>query len=198
MIHHSSREQPTIAQSSGEAEYYAIGSGSADALYAKAVLGEMGMVVQPVVLSDSSAGRGFAKRQGFSARTRHVNVKYLFVQQLVKQKRVTLETVGTADNYADIGTKYLLPSRFSFLRLRLGRGWVLEEVANPEIKHISAIERVESEERGNDTKDADETDDVRRRPEHCGLSKEFMMLVLVFSIFYGYWRMTFGGGPNSL
>ena len=61
-----------FAQSSGESEYCAIGSGAADALYAKAVMTEIGLEVQAVVLSDSSSGRGFAKRQGFSARTRHV------------------------------------------------------------------------------------------------------------------------------
>ena len=114
-VHRSSREQATIAQSSGESEYYAIGSGAADALYAKNVLAEMGMTVQPVVHSDSSAGRGFAQRQGFSARTRHVNVKFLFIQKLMKQKFIKLTVVKTADNIADIGTKYLLPARFCFL-----------------------------------------------------------------------------------
>ena len=72
-----------FAQSSGESEYGAIGSGAADALYAKAVMTEIGLEVQAVVLSDSSSGRGFAKRQGFSARTRHVKCVCMCVRVCV-------------------------------------------------------------------------------------------------------------------
>ena len=36
---------------------------------------------------------------------KHVEVRYLFVQGLLRSNRMTLDKVGTYDNTSDIGTK---------------------------------------------------------------------------------------------
>ena len=74
------------AQSSGESEFYALGAGCADGMYVRAILSDLGMRAKINLRCDAKAARALAQRQGLSKRTRHVKVKYLYVQDLVKAK----------------------------------------------------------------------------------------------------------------
>ena len=62
-----------------------------------------------------------AQRQGLSKRTRHVKVKYLYVQDLVKAKEVEVSRVSTETNLADVGTKHLPSQRLEFLKSLMGK-----------------------------------------------------------------------------
>lgn len=46
-------------------------------------------------------------RQGLSARTKHFDVKHLYIQELVKTKKPYIGTIGTKENVADLGAKYV-------------------------------------------------------------------------------------------
>ena len=78
----NSQLQDTHAQSSGEREFYALGAGCADEMYARAILSDLGMRAKINLRCDAKAARALAQRQGLSKRTRHVKVKYLYVQDL--------------------------------------------------------------------------------------------------------------------
>ena len=99
--------QDTHAQSSGESEFYVLGAGCADGLYVKVILDDLGMQAKINLRCDAKAARALAERQGLSKCTRHVKVKYLYVQDLVKAREVEVSRVATETNLADMGTKHL-------------------------------------------------------------------------------------------
>ena len=51
----------------------------------KAILNDLGMRAKINLRCDAKAARALAQRQGLSKRTRHVKVKFLFVQDLAAQ-----------------------------------------------------------------------------------------------------------------
>ena len=113
--------QDTHAQSSGESEFHALGAGCIDGLYVEAFLNDHGMRAKISLRCNAKAPRALAQRQGLSKRTRHVNVKYLYVQDLVKATEVEVSRVATETNLADIGTKHLPSYRLEFLKSLTGK-----------------------------------------------------------------------------
>ena len=99
-----SRSQKSRALSSGEAEYYAMVGGAAEALGFQALAADLGWKMGVRVWTDSKAGKGMASRRGLG-KTRHVEVKYLWLQQAVKKKRLTLWKIWGKANPADHLTK---------------------------------------------------------------------------------------------
>ena len=112
-----SRTQSVIAQSSGEAELYAIASGAAEGLLAQTILTELGLgvTVRVRIKSDSTAGIAIASRLGLG-KLKHVDIKYMHVQQLVHASRVRLGKVPGANNCADLGTKFFEHARLYELK----------------------------------------------------------------------------------
>ena len=104
-----SRTQQTIALSSGEAELYAIGAGAADSLFIRSLILEACVIpkVHLFIQTDSTAGKSMASRYGTSRKTRHVQLRYLFVQELVTSGMITIRKVLGTLNNADILTKYV-------------------------------------------------------------------------------------------
>ena len=90
--------------SKGEAEPYAIGSGTCEGLHVKMILGELGEHVKLEVFSDSTAGISAQSRLGMG-KMKHVQLRNLFVQDKVRAGDMRLLKVRTDDNVSDIGTK---------------------------------------------------------------------------------------------
>ena len=103
-VKHSSNVQSTISLSSGESEFYAIVRAGSIGLSLQAMLEDWGLKVGLRIRSDSSAARGTTQRQGLG-QARHVQTRYLWVQEKVAARALELERVGTAKNYSDICTK---------------------------------------------------------------------------------------------
>ena len=101
-----STTQKTRATSSAEAEFYAIIEGASRGLGFKSLATDLGSVLKLVIFSDASAGRSLAFRNGLG-KVRHIETKYLWVQDLVKEGRVQLLKVKGTENPADLGTKHL-------------------------------------------------------------------------------------------
>ena len=57
--------------------------------------------------TDSTAGKSMASRFGTSKRTRHVQLRYLFVQHLVLHNLVTIRKIDGTSNTSDVFTKYV-------------------------------------------------------------------------------------------
>ena len=102
MLSHS-RTQATVALSSGEAELYEIGSGTADALLVRSLVEEANLCVS----TGSNVGKSIASRFGASRKTKHVELRYLYVQELVASGMVRIKKVLGNLNPADILTKYI-------------------------------------------------------------------------------------------
>ena len=99
-----SSTQAVVATSSGEAEYYALVRGSAEAIGLQSILGELGWDLKVEVRVDSSAAKAISSRVGLG-KTRHVEVKFLWVQDAVRAKRIKIMKVLGTLNPADILTK---------------------------------------------------------------------------------------------
>ena len=99
-----SRRQTVVATSSAEAENYSLAAGLQEALAARPILQELGETVEIVVKCDSSAARAMANRVVLG-RTKHVDVKYLWVQQVIQHRLARVAPVSSNENLSDIGTK---------------------------------------------------------------------------------------------
>ena len=113
-----------ICLSSGEAEFNGGVSACSEGLFYHQILGFLGLPTKMRVFMDSSAARGVFQRQG-TGRIRHLEVKSLWVQQALKQKKFSLHAVGTNDNTADVGTKALPVAKLEKFRSEMN---VISEV----------------------------------------------------------------------
>ena len=108
-IHFGSRTQDVPATSSGEAELYAMGTGSNEALHLRSFLLESKITksVKIKIHTDSSAGKSIACRMGLQKRTRHVQLRFLFIQHLVSNNMISIHKIPGDDNQSDVFTKYV-------------------------------------------------------------------------------------------
>ena len=76
----------TLAVCSGEAELYAIGGGVAEFLFVRSLVTESRLFQKDniCVFTDSTAGKSMAGRFGTSRKTKRVELRYLYVQELVQ------------------------------------------------------------------------------------------------------------------
>ena len=94
------------ALSSGEAELYGIVDGSARGIFTKHMYEEMGRNINIDVETDSTAAIGMCSRTGVG-KTRHIQVRWLWIHDAIRDKVVRLRKVSGTENVADMGTKYL-------------------------------------------------------------------------------------------
>ena len=99
-----SSTQTTIAQSSGEAEYYALVRAAAEGLGMQSVMHDLGWEMHVRLWVDSSAAKSIASRIGLGT-VRHLEVKFLWLQAIVRDKRLEVRKVHGTQNPADILTK---------------------------------------------------------------------------------------------
>ena len=101
-----SNRQATPAMSSAEAEYYAMVKASAEALGIQALAADLGWAVRIRLCVDSSAAKAMASRSGVE-RVRHMEVRFLRLQDVVMRKRLELKKICGKKNPADVLTKPL-------------------------------------------------------------------------------------------
>ena len=99
----------TIALSSAEAELYAINTGATEALHISNLLKEaLNMKkINIRIHTDSSSRKSMATRIGSSKKAKHIELKHLFIQQLVAHDLVRTVKINTVNSPADIFTKYV-------------------------------------------------------------------------------------------
>ena len=101
-----SRTQSNIALSSGEAEFYALVSGSSEALGVVAMTEDFGDKLDAFMYADASAAIGVAGREGLG-RIRHLDTQSLWLQQALRKKRLGLGKVLGTENPSDLMTKHV-------------------------------------------------------------------------------------------
>ena len=103
-VKHTSNLQGATGLNVSEYEYYALTHGAAHGLGLKAYMADLGFEMSLQIFSDSSAAKAFASRRGLG-RQRHVQTRYLWLQERVAASHLTAQKVGTTHNPADILTK---------------------------------------------------------------------------------------------
>ena len=94
------------ALSSREADLYGIVDGSARGTFTKHMFEEMGRTINIDVETDSTAAIGMCSRTGVG-KTRHIQVRWLWIQDAIRDKVVRLRKVRGTNNETDMGTKDL-------------------------------------------------------------------------------------------
>ena len=114
-----SKTQPTLAQSSCEAEILAANAGAVEGIYLCNLLEEIGIDTVPELNTDSSSCLATICRRG-PGRMRHLRVKQLWLQEELRNGTIIAAKIGTLDNLADLFTKHLSGKEFRRQSLRLG------------------------------------------------------------------------------
>ena len=87
-----------------QAENDAIVTGAAEALAVQALAEEMGWKMSLKEHTDSSAAKAVASRRGL-VKLRHIELKYLWVQEMVQDQRIVIKKINGLENPADCLTK---------------------------------------------------------------------------------------------
>ena len=99
-----SSTQGSIAMSSGEAEYYSMVKAASEALGAQALAADLGWTWKIRLWVDSSAAKSMASRMGLG-RVRHLEVRFLWLQEVVRIGRLMIRKIAGERNPADVLTK---------------------------------------------------------------------------------------------
>lgn len=98
--------QQVVALSPTEAEYIAITEGIKEVLWLHGLIVELEVQDTTLrLLCDSQSAVHLTKNHVIHERTKHVDVKFYFVKEVVARGEVAVEKVRTDDNAADMLTK---------------------------------------------------------------------------------------------
>lgn len=103
-----SRLQKCIALSTTEAEFIAMTEASKELLWMKKFLGELGFVQKIYVLfCDKQSAIHLSKNSTFHSRSKHIDIKYHWIRDVLDAKLLEVQKVHTNENGADMMTKAL-------------------------------------------------------------------------------------------
>ncbi|KAK8936281.1 hypothetical protein KSP39_PZI013961 [Platanthera zijinensis] len=122
LISWSSRKQKIVALSSAEAEYVAACSAASEAVWLQKLLQDLCVRKEkevPVLWCDNIAAIGITKNPVFHNRTKHIDLKFHFLKDLVASNKIEMKYCPTTKQIADILTKPLPVGAFSSIRSKL-------------------------------------------------------------------------------
>ena len=117
-----SKDQDIIALSSAEAELHAASYGTMQTKGTQSVGRDLEWEMAINLHIDASAALGVMKRQGLG-KLRHIQVRDLWLQQELKEKRLIAHKIDTKLNPADLGTKALSAEEMARHISTLGMRW---------------------------------------------------------------------------
>ena len=107
--------QSIIALSTTEAEYMAIVEAAKEALWLTGLVKELGIEQGGVKLHcDSQSAIYLAKNQVYHARTKHIDVRFHKIRELVGSGQILLEKIHTSEHAADLFTKPVTTDKFKY------------------------------------------------------------------------------------
>ncbi|KAK2977314.1 hypothetical protein RJ640_014213 [Escallonia rubra] len=121
LVSWSSKKQNSVALSTTEAEYMAVGACCAQILWMKQTLLDFGLKYDHIpILCDNTSAIDLTKNPIQHSRTKHIEIKHHFIRDHVQKGDIVLDFVDTNHQLADIFTKPLDSKRFTALRRELG------------------------------------------------------------------------------
>ena len=105
--------QSIVALSTTEAEYMTIVEAAKEALWLTGLVNELGVQQGEVQLHcDSQSATYLAKNQIYHARTKHIDVRFHKIRELIAYGEILLQKIGTAENATDMLTKSVTTNKF--------------------------------------------------------------------------------------
>ena len=107
-----------IALCTAEAELMGLNTAAAESIFVRNILEDMGFVDVPIhIYGDSSAALGAINREG-AGKMKHIHVRQLWLQQMLREKRLKVFKISTEENVADLMTKHLSAKRKLLFTMR--------------------------------------------------------------------------------
>ena len=107
--------QSTVALSSTVAEYMTILEAIKEAIWLKTFLGEIASLDDPImVFCDNQSVVHLTNDRMFHERTRHIDIRYHFVRDVISKGNVLVKKISTEANPVNMLTKPLLIAKFKF------------------------------------------------------------------------------------
>lgn len=118
----SSKKQPIVNLSTTEAEFIAAASCACQAIWMRRILQDMGYAHKggTNIMCDNSSTIKLATNPVLHSRTKHIDVRFHFLRDLVNDGTIRMMFCGTHDQVADVLTKPLKLEDFERLREQLG------------------------------------------------------------------------------
>ena len=105
--------QSTVALSTTEAEYMAVTEAFKEAIWLHGLVEDLGIVQKQVeVFCDSQSAICLAKNQVYHGHTKHIDVRFHFIREIIDEGNILLQKIRTADNPADMLTKVVTGIKF--------------------------------------------------------------------------------------
>ena len=121
VVSHVSKIEHVVSLSTSEAEYIAAEDGVKEVLFVRAVLSFIELETSGVsvkVLEDNQGAKALIENPLSSARSKHIDVRFHFICDLLRTRKITVEYVASAEQHADILTKALSRDNFQYHRKR--------------------------------------------------------------------------------
>ena len=121
LVSWSSKKQQVIARSSTEAEYRCLALATAEVIWIESLSKELSIPLSrsPILWCDNLGAGSLASNPVFHARTKHLEIDLHFVRDRVLAKQLEVRYVESSYQIADIFTKPLPATSFSFLCTKL-------------------------------------------------------------------------------
>jgi ribonuclease HI len=105
--------QATVAMSTTEAEYMAVAEATKEALWLKGIYSELCGIKSCITIHcDSQSAIYLTKDQMITERSKHIDVRYHFVRDVIEKGLVKVCKISTHDNPADMMTKHVPVAKF--------------------------------------------------------------------------------------
>ncbi|MCO5575875.1 hypothetical protein L7F22_029680 [Adiantum nelumboides] len=102
------RLQDCITHSTTEAEYVAANEAYKEAIWLGRLVADLGIKVEiPELYYDSRSAIQLAKNPVFHSKTKHIDVRYHFIREVLENKQIQLMKIHTKDNLVDLLTNGL-------------------------------------------------------------------------------------------
>ncbi|MBW0543293.1 hypothetical protein O181_083008 [Austropuccinia psidii MF-1] len=103
-----SKKQTVVAQSTTEAEFIAMNICAKQLRWMSFLLMEMGIKdTKPTLYNDNSGATTIAKQATLNPNTKHIEIRFQYLRDIVLKRQLTIVQVGTNDMLADVLTKPL-------------------------------------------------------------------------------------------
>jgi hypothetical protein len=122
MISWGSRKQKSVALSTTEAEYVAACEACTEAVWLRKLISDLFDQTPEwtTIYCDNQSCIRLSEHPVFHERSKHIEIKYYFIQYKVQEGEVKLEYIPTDEQTTDILTKPLSRVKFAYFREKMG------------------------------------------------------------------------------
>ena len=107
-VYATSHTQHCVTLSTTEAEYVALAEGAMEGMFVRSVMSFMQPNVYEITLMEDNEGvKAMAENPLSSGRSKHIDVRWHFIRELVEKKKLKVVHVASEWQHADILTKAL-------------------------------------------------------------------------------------------